>query len=136
MIGKPLSERYGVQLRPLGSDEAVAIVRERLDADGAALVQVRARDPLLVACLFVRAGAAEVRLCRELGLELALGGSGVVGLLGVDAARLFAKLAPERRAWLERRSEARETRVLLFAGGVGMVSVLAETGKVEIRAVE
>jgi hypothetical protein len=135
MIGKPLSERYGIDLRPLDEDHAVAIVRERLREDGASLVQVRARDARMIACLFVRADPTAVRLCRELGLELTLGGTGVVGLLGADAARLFANLAEHRRAWLEAPSGPRETKVLLVAGGIAMLSIETNDGKVVVAAV-
>ncbi len=139
MIGKPLSERYRVaeriELRPLDGERAVAILRERLGIDAASIVQVRARDAKMVACVFVEGDAAAVSLCRELGLELAPRGSGVVGLLGSDAARLFAELAPERRAWLEAPSGARETKVLLIAGGIAMLSVETKDGKVAITHV-
>ena len=135
MIGKPLSQRYGIALHPLAGDEAAAIVREWLAEDGAALVQVRARDANMVACLFVRADATAVRLCRELGLEMKLGGNGVLGVLGSDVARLFAQLAASRRAWLETPCGPRETKVLLVAGGIAMVSVEVSDGKVLVTAI-
>ena len=136
MIGKPLSERYAIDLRPLAEDRAVAIVRERLSEDGAALVQVRARDARMIACLFVRADPTAVRLCRELGLELKPGGSGVLGLLGADAARLFAELSEHRKAWLETPCGPRQTKVLLVAGGIAMVSIETSDGRVTVTAVE
>jgi hypothetical protein len=132
MIGKPLSERYAIDLRPLAGDRAVAIVRERLSEEGAALVQVRARDARMIACLFVRADRTAVRLCREIGLELTPGGTGVVGLLGADAARLFSDLSEHRRAWLETPCGPRETKVLLVAGGIAMVSIETNDGKVTV----
>ena len=133
MIGKPLSQRYAIELRALGGDEAVAIVREQLAEDGAALVQVRAQGAKMIACLFVRADATAVRLCRELGLEMKLGGNGVLGLAGADAARMFSQLAAARRAWLETPCGARETKVLLVAGGgVALLSVETAEGKVVI----
>ncbi len=135
MIGKPLSERYGIDLRPLESERAAAIVRERLGEDGAALVQVRARDAHMIACLFVRADPTAVRLCKELGLDLTPGGTGVVGLLGTDAARLFAQLAEHRRAWLETPCGPRETKVLLIAGGIAMVSIETNDGRVVVSPV-
>jgi hypothetical protein len=135
VIGKPLSQRYGIALHPLAGDEAAAIVRERLAEDGAALVQVRARDAKMIACLFVRADATAVRLCRELGLEMKLGGSGVLGVLGSDVARLFSQLAPSRRAWLETPCGGRETKVLLIAGGVAMLSIEVSDGKVAVTPV-
>jgi hypothetical protein len=133
MIGKPLSERYGIDLRPLAEDQAVTILRERLAEDGAALIQVRAQDARMIACLFVRADSTAVRLCRELGLDLTLGGSGVVGLLGADAARLFSELTPHRRAWLETPCGPRETKVLLIAGGIAMLSIETNDGKVVVK---
>jgi hypothetical protein len=135
MIGKPLSERYAIDLRPLPEDRAVAIVRERLNVDGPALIQVRARDARMIACLFVRADATAVRLCRELGLELKPGGTGVVGLQGTDAARLFADLAEHRREWLETPCRSRETKVLLVAGGIAMISIETGEGKTTVTAV-
>ena len=135
MIGKPLSERYAIDLRPLADDRAVAIVRERLAEDAAALVQVRAQDARMIACLFVRADATAVRLCRELGLALTPGGTGVVGLLGADVARLFAGRADHRRAGLETPCGARETKVLLVAGGIAKVSIETKDGKVAVTAV-
>ena len=118
MIGKPLSERYGVELRPLASERAVAILRERLGVDGAALVQVRARDAKMIACLFVDADEAAVRLCRLLGLELTLGDGGGRLPWGIDAARLFGVARPshlESGSWLEStvRPRARIGKVLL-----------------------
>jgi hypothetical protein len=135
MIGKPLSQRYAIDLHPLPADRAVAIVRERLAEDGAALVQVRANDARMIACLFVRADQTAVRLCRELGLEMTLGKTGVVGLLGTDAARLFSDLADHRRAWLETPCGPRETKVLLVAGGIAMLSIETNDGKVVVTPV-
>lgn len=135
MIGRPLSQRYGIALQPLAGDEAAAIVRERLAEDGAALVQVRARDARMIACLFVRADATAVQLCHELGLEMKLGGSGVLGVLGSDAARLFARLAPARRAWLETPCGERETKILLIARGIAMLSIDVHDGKVTVTPV-
>jgi hypothetical protein len=135
VIGKPLSQRYGIALHPLAAEEAAAIVRERLAEDGAALVQVRARDPRMIACLFVRADATAVRLCRELGLEMKLGGSGVLGVLGADVARLFADLVASRRTWLETPCGDRETKVLLVAGGIAMLSIEVSDGKAVVTPV-
>ena len=134
MIGKSLSERYGIDLQPLADDRAVAIVLQRLDEDAAPLVKVRAQDPRMIACLFVRADAKAVRLCRELGLALTPGGTGVLGLLGADVARLFSGLTEPRRAWLETPCGARETKVLLIAGGIAMVSIETREGKVTVTA--
>lgn len=133
MIGKPLRERN--TLGPLPGDRAVAILKERLGPDAAALVQVRAQDPRMIACLIVRADQTAVQLCRALGLRMTLGATGVVGLLGEDAARFFAPLPAEKRAWLETPCGPRETKVLLVAGGLATLSIETNAGKVVITAV-
>src|SRR5450631_2486467 len=114
MIGKPLRDRH--VFGALDEDRAVAIMNERLAPDAAALVGVRARDARMIACLIVRADQAAVRLCRAIGLRMTLGATGVVGLLGSDAARFFAELPATQRAWLESPCGPRETKVLLIAG--------------------
>ena len=110
-------------------------MRERLAEDAPALVQVRAKDARMIACLIVRADAPTVTLCRELGLEMTLGGSGVVGLIGTDAARLFPRLSASQRTWLGAPCGARETKVLLVAGGIALVSLETNEGKVSVTAV-
>lgn len=130
MIGKPLSERSG--LGPLKPERAVAILAENLEANAAALVQVRAQDPRMVACLVVRAGKAAVRLCLELGLAMRPGGTGVVGFMGSDAARLFPGLTDAQKAWLSASCGPRETKVLLLAGGIGLLSVETKAGQVVV----
>jgi hypothetical protein len=130
MIGKPLSERTG--LGPLKPDRAVAILTENLQANAAALVQVRAQDPRMVACLVVRAGKAAVRLCLELGLAMRPGGTGVVGFMGSDAARLFPGLTEAQKAWLKAPCGPRETKVLLLAGGIGLLSLETKAGQVVV----
>lgn len=134
MIGKSLRERYD-RLLPLTGERAVAIVEERLATQGPALIQVRAQDPRMIACLIVRADRIAVRACRELGLAMRLGGTGVVGLLGADAARCFAPLPTIGPAWLEAPCGPRETKVLLVARGIALLSVEAVDGKVRVTAV-
>jgi hypothetical protein len=133
MIGRPLSARYG--LGPLAAEKAIAILRGRLAPDAAALVAVRAKDARMIACLIVQANEAAVRLCGQIGLEMTLGGTGVVGLLGSDAARLFPQLPEHQRAWLEIPCGERETKVMLVAGGIALLSVEANGGKVAVTAV-
>ncbi|HVJ93440.1 MAG TPA: hypothetical protein VM580_26745, partial [Labilithrix sp.] len=76
-----------------------------------------------------------LRLCRELGFEMKAGGSGVFGLLGSDAARLFPRFSGSQRTWLETPCGPRETKVLLVAGGLALVSLESAEGAVTIRAV-
>jgi hypothetical protein len=133
MIGKKLSERYG-QSPTLGGDKAVAVLTERLGPDAAALVQVRAQGPHMIACTVVRADADAVRVCRELGLDMRPGGSAVFGLQGSDAARLLPQLSAARRAWLASPCQARETKVLLMAGGIALLSVETRDGGVVVTA--
>lgn len=127
MIGKPLSERTG--LGPLKPDRAVAIMTESLEANAAALVQVRAQGATMVACLVVRAGKAAVRLCLDLGLAMRTGGTGVVGLQGADAARLLPGLTLAQKAWLRAPCGPRETKVVLVASGIGLLSVETKAGQ-------
>lgn len=134
MIGKSLSERY--TLRSLAPDDAITTLKEQLGGQGKHLVEVRARDARMVACLVAGADEAAVRFCRSLGFRLSRGGTGVFGLLGTDAARVFGDLPEHHRTWLETPSGARETKVVLVAGGGrALLSIDTSDGKVAIRAV-
>ena len=130
MIGKSLRERH--EVGTLDGDRAVAIVTEMLASHAKHLVQVRAQDARMIACLVAVADEASVRLCRTLGFDLKLGGSGVFGLLGADAARLFPGLGAHQRTWLETPCGPRETKVLLIAGGTALLSIETNEGKVVI----
>src|SRR4029078_13022579 len=121
MIGKSLRERHA--LGALAPDRAVAALNEVLPSEAEHLVQVRVQDARMIACLVVRADAPTVRLCRTLGFSVKLGGTGVFGLLGADAARLFAHLPAHQRTWLETLCGSRETKVLLLAGGTACLSL-------------
>jgi len=134
MIGKSLNERY--TLGPLAADDAIAVMKEQLASQGKPLVEVRARDPRMVAFLVARADEASVRFCRSLGFRLDRGASGVFGLLGSDAARLLGDLPEHERTWLEAPCGARETKVVLVTrGGRALLSIDASDGKVAITAV-
>lgn len=134
MIGRSLQERHG--LAALDSERAVALLRPILESHGKPIVEVRAKDPRMIACVVADADEASVRLCRRLGFELRPGGVGVVGILGDDAVRLFPVLAGERAAWATTPSAARETKVILVAeGGTAFLSVEADGGRVTVTAV-
>jgi hypothetical protein len=133
MTGKPARERHA--LGPLAQDRALPLVSEMLASHAQPIVQVRAQDARMVACLVVRANEATVRLCDSLGFRMRLGGTGVFGLLGADAARLFAPWPPDQQAWLEAPCGPRETKVLLLAGGIALFSLEARDGKVVVTAV-
>jgi hypothetical protein len=133
MSGKSGRERLA--LGALSRDRALRLLNEMLVAQAQPLVQVRAQDARMVACLVVRASAATVRLCDALGFRMRPGGTGVFGLLGADAARLFGPLPPEQRSWLETPSGPRETKVLLLAAGIALFSLEAREGKVVVTAV-
>ena len=133
MIGKSLNERYTVGA--LTPERAQVVLREMLTSQAAHLVQVRSQDARMIACLVVRADQASVRLCRSLGVEVRHGGTGVFGLLGEDAARLFPQLPSHQRAWLEVGCGPRETKVLLIAGGLAVLSLETREGKVTVAAV-
>ena len=134
MIGKSLNERY--TLGPLAADDAIALMKELLGSQGKPLVEVRARDPRMIACLVAHADEAGVRFCRALGFRLSRGGTGVFGVLGTDAGRLFSDLAEHQRTWLETPCAPRETKVGLGArGGRAFLSIDASDGKVALTAV-
>lgn len=133
MIGKSLQERHGLAV--LDGERAVALLHPILASHGKPIVEVRAKDPRMVACVVADADEASVRLCRRLGFELRPGGTGVFGLLGDDAVRIFSGLSEERASWVSTPSGARETKVVLIAeGGVAFVSIEADGGKVTVTA--
>jgi hypothetical protein len=134
MIGKSLSERYGMR-NILPGTESVELLKAMLPSQAEYLVQVRAQDPGMVACLIVRADDASVRLCRTFGFEMTPGGTGVFGLAGPDLARAFPELPPHQRTWLATPCGLRETKVLLLAAGIGLLSLETIDGKVTITAV-
>ncbi len=135
MIGKSLNERYG-KLLPLAPEDAVARLEEVLAARAKDVVEVRAQDERAIACVVLRADAGAVRLVRDLGLDVKPGGTAVFGLLGPDAAKAFETTLPQhQREWLARPCGARETKVLLLAGGIALLSIVAEGGKVSVAAV-
>ena len=80
MIGKSLSERH--RLGALAADRAVAVLTEMLASQAKHLVEVRAQDATMIACLFVRADKLSVRVCRALGFRLKLGASACSMLVG------------------------------------------------------
>lgn len=133
MIGKSLRDRHALGLVPAAS--AIAALEAALPSQAALLVEVRARGASMIACLVVAADPATVRLCRTLGFDVKERGTGVFGLTGVDAARLFAHLPADKRAWLEAPCGPRETKVLLLAGGAALLSLETNEGKVTITAV-
>ena len=132
MIGKSLNDRY--TLGPLPPERAVTLLTAALRTHAALLVEVRAQDARMVACLVLRADAPSVRLCRELGFEVKRGGSGVFGLLGEDAATLLTSLTNAEREWLTSPCGPRETKVFLVAGGTALLSLATEGGKVVVTA--
>ena len=133
MIGQSLNDRF--VLGPIPEARAVAVLREVLPAQSGHLVSVRAQDARMIGVLFVRADKLTVRLCKELGLAIEPGATGVLGLLGEDAARLFPDLPEHERAWLRVACGPRETKVLLVASGRALLSIEASGGKVTITAV-
>jgi hypothetical protein len=132
MIGKSLSERY--TLAPLSEADAVLALNEAFATQAENIVQVRVQGPEMIACLVVRADEASVRACSKLGFDIAPGGTVVFGLAGRDAARLFDELAAHQRAWLEDPCVSFETKVLLMANGIALLSIETREGKVAISA--
>ncbi len=133
MIGKSLSERW--TLGPLDEARAVSILTSVLPAHAEHLVQVRAQDSRMIACLVVNADAPSIRLFRELGFSLKKLGTVVIGLLGPDAARAFSTLPAHQREWLATPCGPRETKVFLVAGGTALLSLETKDGKVVVTAV-
>ncbi len=132
MIGKSRNDRF--VLGSIPEERAVAILREVLGAQAAHLVEVRAQDPRMIGVLFVRADKLTVRVCKELGLAIEPGATGVLGLLGEDAVRLFPDLPEHERAWLRVPCGTRETKVLLIAGGRALLSIETNGAAVTITA--
>ncbi len=133
MIGKPLSHRYVLGVLP--SERAVATMTDLLAAQAAPLVEVRKQGPHMVACLVSRADQAAVRLCRRIGIAMKRDATGVFGLAGPDAAGLLPELSDAQRASLAVPCGPRETKVVLVAGGIALLSVEAHGGKVTVTAV-
>ena len=130
MIGKSLSERHGLGALP--PERAVALMNEVLDAQARHLVEVRMHDARMIACVVVRADAATLRFCHKLGFAVNEGATGVFGLRGEDAARLFVHLPVAHRRWLEVPCGARETKVMLISGGTALLSLETIDGKVAV----
>ncbi len=130
MLGRSLNARYA--LSALAAARAVSLLTQAMSTHAQEIVAVRARDASMVACVVVRADRLTVRTCRALGLEIKEGASGVFGLEGRDAARLFQGLRPHQIAWLEDAAKARETKVLLLSGAYALVSVVADAGDVTL----
>ncbi|MDB4936814.1 MAG: hypothetical protein JWP87_3786 [Labilithrix sp.] len=133
MIGKSLRERHTLSALP--EERAVAVLRSMLASQAGHLVEVRAQDPRMIACLVVRADEASIRLCRALGFRVKKGGTGVFGMHGTDLVGFLPDLASHQRAWLETPCGPRETKVFLVAGGTALLSVETNEGKVAISAV-
>lgn len=133
MIGKSLNARFG-HLAPLSEDAASARLGELLADPARAedIVRVRTRDATAVAVVVTKADEGAVRACRALGLAMKPGGTAIFGLRGQDAARLLPSLGDLQRAWLATPCGPRETKVLLMAGGLALLSLFAEDGKVRI----
>ncbi len=132
MIGKSLRERN--TLSPLSEQRAVALLTAALRARARHLVEVRAEDERMIACLFVDADKPSVRLCKELGFHLKPGATAVFGLLGEDAARVLPDLSESQRAWLATPCGPRETKVFLVAGGTAFLSIETGEGQVVVTA--
>jgi len=132
MIGKSLRERN--TLSALSPERAVAALTAVLPSQAKHLVQVRAQNERMIACVFVAADKPSVRLCKELGFYLKPGATAVFGLLGEDAARVIPDLDDARRAWLEAPCGPRETKVFLVAGGTAFLSIETNGGKVTVTA--
>lgn len=130
MIGKSLNERH--KLGPLDAAKAIAILQAELPVRAKPIVEVRAQDPRMIACLIVRADKLAVRQCRSMGFDLKQGATAVFGLLGTDVIPFFEELTQTQKDWLETPCSARETKVLLLADGLALLSVETSDGKVAI----
>lgn len=131
MIGKGLHDRH--DLPALEDDLARRRMEEAMVQLGKAIVEVRARDPEMVACVVLRADDAAVRLCKKLGLRIKPAGSAVFGLLGKDAGAVLGSRASARKEWLATPSRATETKVVLVAGGIAFFTIVVEGGRVDLQ---
>jgi hypothetical protein len=133
MIGKSLNERHGVGV--LDRDAATAILKDVLRSHAKPIVDVRARDARMIACVVADADDAGMRLCRRFGLELRRGGVGVFGVLGADVMRVFPSLTAAQAEWVTVPCGLRETKVLLMAGGkIALLSLDTNEGQVRVTA--
>lgn len=130
MIGKSLRARY--ELVDLSAPRATALLNEAMRTLAKDVVLVRARGEHMVACVVVSADRVTLRACLALGLEIKEGRSGVFGLSGEDFATLFPELSPARLEWLAAPAGPRETKVFLLAGGLALLSLKIEEGKVSV----
>jgi hypothetical protein len=130
MIGKSLRARY--ELVDLSAPRAKSLLNEALRTLAKDVVAVRARGEHMVACVVVSADRVTLRACLALGLEIKEGKSGVFGLSGDDFATLFPELSPSRLEWLAAPAGPRETKVFLLAGGLALLSLTIEGGKVTV----
>jgi hypothetical protein len=130
VIGKPLSARFG-EIDRIDGEVAIATLDPVLDARAREIVAVRAKG--LLACVVVEADARVVKALSRIGLEMRPGGSAVFGLAGSDVARAFAFLRERERAWVQAPPVERETKIILFAAGYALVSVIADHGRKKIQ---
>jgi hypothetical protein len=130
MLGKSLNARY--ELSALAPARATALLTQAMSTQAESIVLVRAQNASMVACVVVRADRLTLRTCRALGLDIKEGKSGVFGLQGADAARLFDGLRPHQIEWLETPATARETKVLLLSGAFALISLTTQDGKVAL----
>lgn len=130
MIGKSLRARY--ELVDLSAPRAKALLSEAMRTLAKDVVLVRARGEHMVACVVLSADRVTLRACLALGLEIKEGKSGVFGLAGEDFATIFPELSPSRLEWLAAPAGPRETKVFLLAGGLALLSLTIEDGKVAV----
>lgn len=130
MIGKSLRERFSLVVLP--PERAVSILTRALGSLAKLVVQVRAEDASMIACLVVDADKPAIAFCKSVGFDIRPGGSGVFGLPGDAAAKLFPASTSAQRAWLETPCSARETKVLLVSGGIALLSLETNEGKVTV----
>lgn len=135
MIGRTLAQRYGQSLF-IREDRAVFVVKQALARHAKPLVEVRAHDAAMVACLVLQADAHEIKRCADLGFAVDKGGSGVFGLMGKDVAEVFPEFPPHHKRWLALPCGPRETKVLLLTeGGTALLSIETVQGDVTVTAV-
>lgn len=133
MIGKSLNERYN--LNALSSARAVDILKGALGTQAKPIIEVRAQDARMVACLIVDADERAVRLVRSIGLELKPGATAVFGLFGDDLTSLCPQLSEHQRRWLAEPCRPRETKVFLVAEGLALLSIESSGGEVTLTAI-
>ncbi|MFO0676202.1 MAG: hypothetical protein U0169_06690 [Polyangiaceae bacterium] len=132
MIGRSLNQRHS--LAPLSGDVASKELTALLRTHARPIIEVRAKGASMIVVAVVRATTPVVKRMHSLGIEVREGATALFGLDGEDAAGLFPEFGADGAEWFRTPAEARETKILLFAGGTALASIRTEAGEVSVEA--